>query len=54
MPFHLQRFQQDDYLHFITFCCSHRGVHLGTPSARGLYENALETIRMRYRLAVLG
>jgi putative transposase len=54
MPSGLKRFQQGGGLHFITFSCHHRSPHLGTPRARDLFENALETVRVRYRLAVLG
>ena len=54
MPSGLQRFQQDGGLHFITFSCYHRLPYLDTPIACELFENALETVRIRYQLAVLG
>jgi putative transposase len=54
MPSGLHRYQQGGGLHFITFSCYRRLPHLDTPSARNLFENALETARKRYRLAVLG
>jgi len=53
MPSGLHRYQQGGGLHFITFSCYHRLKNLDTPAARDLFENALETVRERYRLAVL-
>ena len=54
MPSGLRRFQQGGDLHFITFSCYHRLAYFDTTSERCLFENALETVRTRYRLAVLG
>ena len=53
MPAGLHRYQQGGGLHFVTFSCYHRLPYLGAPVARDLFENALETVRERYRLAVL-
>jgi putative transposase len=54
MPSGLKRYQQGGGLHFLTFSCYHRLSLLGTAAARRLFENALETVRERYRLAVPG
>jgi len=54
MPSGLKRFQHDGGLHFITFSCYRRLAYFGSPSVCALFENALETVRTRYRLAVLG
>jgi putative transposase len=53
MPSGLHRYRQGGGLHFITFSCYHRLKNLDTPAARNLFENALETVRERYRLAAL-
>ena len=50
----LVRYQQCGDFHFLTFSCFHRLRYLGTPEARNLFEEALERIRIRYRLAVAG
>ena len=50
----LVRYQQAGDFHFLTFSCHHRLPYLGTPAARNLFEDALERIRKRFRLAVAG
>ncbi len=54
MPARLHRYQQSRDLHFITFSCYHRQAKLGDPSARAVFEHALEQTRRKYRLGVLG
>lgn len=54
MPSGLHRYQQGGGLHFITFSCFHRLPYLGSAAARSLFEQALETMRERFRFAVLG
>ena len=40
MALGLKRYQQHGHLHFVTFCCYHRQMHLETSEARGLFEEA--------------
>ncbi len=54
MPSKLRRYQQAGDLHFITFSCYRRKPKLGTPSARDLFERALEQTRRAYGLRVAG
>jgi putative transposase len=54
MPSHLHRYQQTRDLHFITFSCNGRRPKLGNPSARIVFERALERTRSRYELCVIG
>jgi putative transposase len=54
MPSHLRRYQQSQDLHFITFSCYRRQPKLGIPSARMVFERALEQTRRRYGLCVIG
>ncbi len=50
----LRRYQQTGDFHFLTFSCYRRQTHLGSPAARNLFEQSLETIRRRYGFAVFG
>jgi putative transposase len=54
MPKGLVRYQQSGCFHFITFGCYHRLQHLGTASARELFERSLEVMRLRYDFVVCG
>ena len=50
----LVRYQQTGDLHFVTFSCYHRQRYLGTATARDLFEQSLETMRIRYDFCVFG
>jgi putative transposase len=54
MPKGLVRYQQCGCFHFISFTCYHRFQHLGTVSARELFERSLEVIRLCYDFVVCG
>ncbi|MDR3739490.1 MAG: transposase [Terracidiphilus sp.] len=54
MPRGLVRYHQTGNFHFLTFSCFHRLPYLGTPDARGLFEDALERTRRRLRFVVTG
>jgi hypothetical protein len=54
MPKSLVRYQQTGDLHFITFSCYRRQPHLGTESARNLFVQSLEAMRLRYDFLVSG
>ena len=54
MPKSLVRYQQTGHLHFVTFSCYRRQPHLGRASARDLFEQSLETMRLRYDFFVSG
>ena len=54
MPTGLVRYQRAGHFHFVTFSCYHRLPHLGTPAARSLFEQSLETMRLRYNFVVAG
>jgi putative transposase len=54
MPKGLVRYQQCGCFHFITFGCYHRLEHLGTASARELFERSLEAMRLCYDFIVSG
>jgi putative transposase len=54
MPSRLHRYQQSHDLHFITFSCYGRQPKLGLPSARMVFERAVEQTRRRYGPWVLG
>ena len=54
MPRALVRYQQTGDLHFVTFSCYHRLPHLRSRSAREIFEQSLEKIRIRYGLFVTG
>ncbi len=50
----LKRYQFAGDLHFITFSCDQHRPYLALPSARCLFEQALERTRIRYDLCVIG
>ena len=50
----LIRYQQAGGFHFITFSCYHRLPYLRTCAARDLFEQSLETMRIRYEFVVCG
>ena len=50
----LVRYQQSVCFHFIPFGYYHRFQHLGTATARELFERSLETMRLRYNFVVCG
>jgi putative transposase len=50
----LERRQQADQLHFVTFSCYHRLGYLGTGAARGLFEDALGRMSYCYEFDVVG
>ena len=54
MPRGLHRFQECGSLHFVTFSCYSRLPYLQTSSAAQTFERALEMVRLRYGMAVLG
>jgi len=54
MPEGLQRFQQAQDLHFITFSCHQRQPLLGDAERRDLFERSLEDMRRLYRFFVTG
>ena len=54
MPKGLVRYQKCGCFHFISFTCYHRFQHLGTVSARELFERSLEAMRRRYDFIVCG
>ena len=54
MPRGLRRYQQCGDLHFLTFSCHHRLPYLRDHAAAELFESALEQVRRRYGIAVLG
>jgi putative transposase len=50
----LVRYQRCGCFHFIAFSCYHRFPHLGTVTARDLFERSLEAMRLRYGFVVCG
>jgi putative transposase len=50
----LKRYQKTGHLHFVTFSCYRRQAHLGTQTARDLFEDTLERTRRRYDMLVIG
>jgi putative transposase len=50
----LRRYQFEGDLHFITFSCNQRRPYLDSTSARSLFEEALERVRLRYGVYVIG
>ena len=44
----LVRYQEAGDLHFVTFSCHGRRPYLGTEEARDLFEQSLESMRLRY------
>ena len=54
MPYGLKRFQQAEFLHFITFSCFHRLPYLSSPEPKSLTEQILEQTRARHRARIYG
>lgn len=54
MPNRLRRYYGAGYLHFITTSCYQRRPLLGTALNRDLFLGVLESVRRRYRFAVVG
>jgi REP-associated tyrosine transposase len=54
MPRGLERYQEEDELHFITFSCHGRKPLLAAPEARSAFERVLEQVRLDYGMRVLG
>ena len=50
----LIRKQQRGDLHFVTFSCYQRQAYLDSSTARALFEDALEKMRVRYGFLVVG
>jgi REP-associated tyrosine transposase len=50
----LKRYQFEGDLHFVTFSCDQRRPYLASITARTLFEEALERVRQRYVLYVIG
>jgi putative transposase len=50
----LKRYQFAGDLHFITFSCYQCRPYLAAPSARSLFEETLERMRLRYEFWVVG
>src|ERR1700744_1675892 len=50
----LKRYQDVGDLHFVTFSCYHRHAYLLGSGAKDLFVDALERIRLRYELEVVG
>jgi putative transposase len=54
MPRGLVRYHHTGNFHFITFSCFHRAPYLASPSARDLFENAVERTRRRSKFVIAG
>ena len=54
MPWGLKRYYGTGSLHFITWSCYRRRPLLRNPARRDLLLTALESMRVRYRFAVIG
>jgi putative transposase len=50
----LVRYQHTGHFHFVTFSCYRRQPYLRSPSGRALFEQSLETMRLRYGFVVAG
>jgi putative transposase len=50
----LKRYQQNGDFHFVTFSCYQRKPYLSIPANRTLFEEVLETMRLRYQFLVVG
>ena len=48
------RYQQTGDFHFLTFSCYRRRAYFSPAAAMGLFEDALERVRLRYRFVVAG
>lgn len=54
MTRNLVRYQNAGHLHFVTFSCYDWRPYLASSESRRIFEDALETMRIRYRFVVLG
>ncbi|MGC1872029.1 MAG: transposase [Acidobacteriaceae bacterium] len=54
MPKGLVRNQKSEEFHFLTFSCYRRLPLLGTDAAYSVFEQELETVRLRYGFVVVG
>jgi putative transposase len=55
MPRNLVRYQATKTdLHFLTFSCHQRRPYFAAPASRDLFEQSLETMRLRYGFFVTG
>ncbi len=54
MPSRLKRFHESGQSHFITFSCYHRHPLFAEPATRGVFELALERVRLSFGLRVYG
>ena len=54
MPPRLERRQQTDNTHFITFSCSGRNPYLTSPDSKTVLQRIIEETRNRYRFDVYG
>ncbi len=54
MPKSLIRYQETGDLHFINFSCYQRNTYLASSESRDLFEQSLETMRIRYYFFVCG
>jgi putative transposase len=52
MPYGLQRFQQAESLHFLTFSCYHRLPYLTEPHSKSFVETVLEQTRARHQARI--
>jgi putative transposase len=50
----LERRQEEEDMHFVTFSCYHRLGYLDAPAARDLFEDALQKAHLCYRFDVIG
>src|SRR5271155_3982164 len=50
----LIRYHEAGDLHFVTFSCHARQPYLGTEAARDLFEQSLESMRLRYDFFLTG
>jgi putative transposase len=50
----LKRYQFAGDLHFVTFSCYQLHAYLASRSARSLFEETLERMRLRYKFRVIG
>jgi putative transposase len=50
----LMRYQQSNHLHFVTFSCHDRRPYLITQRARHIFEQSLESMRIRYDFFLTG
>jgi putative transposase len=54
MPWGLKRYHHTGQSHFVTFCCYHRRRLFTTDASCRIFENALERVRITFRLRVYG